>query len=276
MKTLVLPGVSIHMITLLGALDYLNDNQFLNGIGTFVGTSSGAICSYLLAIGYTPFEIMVHLRITNVFTELKKISLKNMVTGKGAVDFNVIRDELEKMTIKKVNQYLTLKQLYKLYGKHLVCCTYNLSKHIVEYISFENYPDMPCMVALQMSANIPLVFSDFKYFGDYYIDGGVLDKFPLGHALSLGTENTILSVTTPPFNNMYNEPPSSNLLNYVHDIASITLDNSLKKYIKNTPKGCEIYVIESTSHSSFDFNIDKKKITDMFVSGRNQMKLLAK
>ena len=55
--TLVLSGSSIKGITFLGALQYLYDNSLLKNVKTFVGTSSGAMISFLLIIGYTPVEI---------------------------------------------------------------------------------------------------------------------------------------------------------------------------------------------------------------------------
>ena len=59
--TLVLSGGSSKGILTLGALQYCYDNFLLNKIETYVGTSSGAIISFLLIIGYSPIEIMVYI-----------------------------------------------------------------------------------------------------------------------------------------------------------------------------------------------------------------------
>lgn len=56
--TLVISGGSVNGISALGALQYLRDNEYLNNIKTYIGTSSGAFICYLLAIGYTPVEII--------------------------------------------------------------------------------------------------------------------------------------------------------------------------------------------------------------------------
>ena len=59
--TLVLSGGSSKGILILGALQYAYDNFLLNNIDIYVGTSCGAIIGYLLAIGYTPLEIIVYI-----------------------------------------------------------------------------------------------------------------------------------------------------------------------------------------------------------------------
>ena len=59
--TLVLSGGSIKGIILLGSLQYFYDNDCLNEVKTYIGTSAGAIICYLLCIGYTPTEILVYL-----------------------------------------------------------------------------------------------------------------------------------------------------------------------------------------------------------------------
>ena len=59
--TLVLSGGSSKGIMTLGALQYLYDNFLLKNIKNYIGTSAGAMICYLLAIGYTPVEIIVYI-----------------------------------------------------------------------------------------------------------------------------------------------------------------------------------------------------------------------
>ena len=73
----------------------------------------------------------------------------------------------------------TLKQLKDKFNKHLIICTYNLTKRKKEYIDYINYPDLSCLDATRMSSNLPFLFNDFIYNGDEYIDGGIIENFPL-------------------------------------------------------------------------------------------------
>ena len=60
--TLVLSGGSSKGLVILGALQYGYDNYLLNEIETYIGTSAGAITCFLLAIGYSPLEIISYIK----------------------------------------------------------------------------------------------------------------------------------------------------------------------------------------------------------------------
>ena len=66
--TLVLCGASINGIVLLGCLQYLHDKDCLQRIQNYVGTSSGGMLGYLLALRYTPIDIVSKI-ISSGFTE---------------------------------------------------------------------------------------------------------------------------------------------------------------------------------------------------------------
>ena len=59
--TLVLSGGGVKGILMLGAIQYMIDNRLLEKTTTYIGTSVGAMIGYLLAIGYTPIEIVAYL-----------------------------------------------------------------------------------------------------------------------------------------------------------------------------------------------------------------------
>ena len=110
--TLVLSGGSIHAFIMLGSLQYAIDNNLLHKITTYVGASAGAICCYLLAIGYSPTEIMVYFCTYQVLENLKHFNLVDMMNGGGATSFIYIHEQLERMTIEKIGRLITLNDLY--------------------------------------------------------------------------------------------------------------------------------------------------------------------
>jgi len=178
-NALVISGGAIRGFGLLGAIQYIQDREWLKEIHKFVGTSIGAIIGYLLCIGYSPTEIMVNLCQKGLFDKLSKMDVMNVINGMGAVSFSVIQDHLEKMTIHKVKKYVTFGELYRKYGKELVCCTYNSTLEQAEYISYKNHPDMNCITALRMSASLPFLFDPFIYGNSVYMDGGLVNNFPI-------------------------------------------------------------------------------------------------
>ncbi len=178
-NTLVMSGGGTKGFCTLGALQYMQDNNIITSasIKNYVGTSIGSIISYFVAIGYTPIEIVVYLCSNNVFESLLN-NFSSLFEMSGIYKYSLITKHCENMTLAKIDYIPTLKQLYDNFGKKLYVCTYNLTQHKREYISYVNYPDMSCLDAIRLSSNIPFVFDECIYNGNEYIDGGVIDNFP--------------------------------------------------------------------------------------------------
>ena len=160
--TLVLSGCSQKGFIILGALQYCIDNFLLTDIKYFIGTSTGAIICYLLIIGYTPIEIVVYLCTNQILERMQNLNIVAMIQGNGASSFNHLQEHLERMSIEKIGYLPTMLDIYNKFGKTLVCITHNVTENITEYISHETNPSIPCLTALHMSANLPLIFAYFK------------------------------------------------------------------------------------------------------------------
>lgn len=178
-NTLVLSGGAMKGLCILGAIQYCMDNKMFEHIHTYIGTSIGSIIGYLLIIGYTPIEIFVYICMHPIFKNTPVLDLVSMMNGDGAISYTIFTDYLECMTVDKIGKVLTLKQLYDMFNKTLIVTTYNYTQNKLEYISWKNYPDLACLSALRMSSTLPLLHSMFKYMSNYYIDGGIVDNFPI-------------------------------------------------------------------------------------------------
>ena len=265
---IVLSGGSVNGLMLLGSLQYCFDNFYLNNINTYIGTSVGSIISYLLAIGYDPSEIMSYLCINNVFDKLKFFNIVAAVNGNGATSFYHIHEHLEKMTINKIGRLITLKDLYTQFNKTIICTTYNLTKDKTEYLSHSTNPDLPCLTALRMSCNLPLIFENFKYNGDNYIDGGITDNFAIDLAETLGEKilGIYINGNCSPFINM-NE---NGILEYIYKLMFIPISNIVQYKIKLSSIKSNIISITGNVKAFFDFNISIKERLDMFSTGYNE------
>jgi len=118
--TLVLSGGSTKGIIILGALQYLYDQNYLNEINNFVGTSCGALIGFLLAIGYTPIEIIVYICTNQLVEKVPHFNIVAMINGHGASSFSNIYEELEKMTIAKIGYIPTFADI-KLKNEKKIC-----------------------------------------------------------------------------------------------------------------------------------------------------------
>jgi predicted patatin/cPLA2 family phospholipase len=268
----------------LGALQYMRDNLIINDkIENFIGTSVGSIISYFLAIGYTPIEIVVYLCSNNVLENLlSNISgIFNFSNISGIYNYSSITKHCEIMTLLKINYIPTLKQLKDNFNKTLIICTYNLTKHKREYVSYINYPDMSCLDAIRLSSNIPFIFEECIYNGDEYIDGGVIDNFPtdfnsfietisdkdisaIGICLEDREEEKKIEGETDNSTNYYK---ILKLINKIYNIIMIPCKEK-KEYNKNI----DIINIKVEDLKIYNFSLSHTKKLELFSYGYNYAK----
>lgn len=271
--TLVLSGGSIKGIIMLGALEYIyliNNNNFKY----YIGTSVGAIIGYLLAIGYNPIDLIIYLCKEQLFDE--NLNIESFIfQHNGIFSFDIIQKHLEKLTLLKLGKYITLKELYNLFNKHFIAITYNLTKDKIEILDHETFPDLSCITAVKMSANLPLIFEKFEYMQNQYIDGGIANNF----ALDIGVERgkRILGIMVK--DNTYEKQNNNNFLNYIYKLIFIPIIQANEYKInlllnENLFKEkCTILKIITTDKINFiDFNLTIKQKLDMFSFGFNYAK----
>ena len=138
-------------------------------------------------------------------------------------------------------------------NKHLIVTVTNLSQHRVEYLSFENSPDLKVSKAIRMSISIPLIFNKVIYKGDHYSDGGILSSIPIDYFRN-DIENTlILSLESLRYYTDINT--LGDYLLRIWDLGSSTVnDHIIEKYKANT-----INLIVDLGLLNFEINNSQKK-----------------
>lgn len=270
--TLVLSGGGVRGFCLLGGVQAIMDMGLFNKITLYVGTSIGAIISYLLIIGYTPIEIMIALFKHKWLEQIQHLDLVSMVNGNGAMSFMRIYEALEKLTLDKVGVFLTLGKLRDMFGKTLVCATYNMTKCRVEYISPYTYPDMPCLTALRMSANIPMMFERFKYMDSYYIDGGIADNFPIVKGVEMGKR--VIGIYFEADESDLKDCPEDGMIAYLLKLLYIPMLHSYKEKADMVGNRCTIIPIKGKLGNITEFNVETKIKLNMFSDGYEASKKL--
>jgi predicted acylesterase/phospholipase RssA len=270
--TLVLSGGSSKGLVILGALQYGYDNYLLDEIKTYIGTSAGAITCFLLAIGYTPMEIISYICTNQLMEKLQHFNLVAMINNLGALSFTSIYEQLEKMTIDKIGYLPTFTDLHQKMNKTLICVTYNLTLNQTEYLSFDTTPDLPCLIALKMSSNLPLIFENFKYASYLYIDGGVTDNFAIDKGDSLGKK--VLGIyIDPDKKDDYGENNNElNIIKYIYTLMFIPISQTIKYKLQQISDRCHVIKLTHDKTSLFDFNINSVEKLEMFSSGYQQTK----
>jgi len=192
---LVLSGGSIKGICFTGALETLDELNILYSDTTelklkgIAGTSAGSIIASLLAVGYTPKELKEIM--SNIdFEEIVDDKLGyirdtiNFVEDWGACPGNYIMELLGDLIKQKTgNADYTLEDLMNDKKIQLVIVTtdMNYEKSIYLYGGnpIKSYSDIPIRVAVRMSIGIPGLFEPYEYNNSYFVDGGLLDNYPL-------------------------------------------------------------------------------------------------
>jgi predicted patatin/cPLA2 family phospholipase len=268
--TLTLAGGSTKGLMVLGALQYAYDNFLLNDIKIYVGTSCGAMISYLLLIGYTPIEIIIYICSNRLIEKMAHFNIVAMINSQGASSFSNIHENLEKMTIEKIGFYPTLKDLKDKFNKTLICVTYNITENKTEYLSYENYPNLPCLTAIRMSSNLPLIFENYKYGNSYYVDGGISDNFAIDIGDKLGKK--VLGILLESSESNFNNEKDINILEFIYKLMFIPISQILEYKLKNVSEKCKIITLKNSKLKFFNFDINSKQKLDLFSSGYAQFK----
>jgi predicted acylesterase/phospholipase RssA len=267
--TLVLSGGSSKGLITLGAIQYALDN-FLLKIDTYVGTSSGAMIGYFLAIGYTPIDIMVFICVNQLMEKIQHFNIVSMINGNGAASFTGLHEQMEKMTLSKIGYLPTLEDIYTKFGKILVCVTHNLSTRQTEYLSYETHPHLPCLTAIRMSSNLPLVFDHYKYGGSFYIDGGISDNFAIDIGDNRGEK--VLGIILENENGNFSTEPDISIMEYIYKLMFIPISQATEHKIKKVSDRCTIIRLKYDSLKFFNFNVDSSTKLSMFSAGYSQMR----
>ena len=269
--TLVLPGGGVKGFIILGALQALKDFNFLQNLTKFVGTSIGSAISYLLILGYTPIEIVLTIYKHGWLEKTHNYNLVSLINGEGATSFDFITKILETMTLEKCGKFFTLLTLKEQLNKTLICVTYNMTQCKTEYLSYENYPDLPCLTAIRMSCNIPLIFDRFKYMDSYYIDGGFTDNFPVLHGEKVGEKVLAIQLTIQ--ENSLKDIPEDGIQQYFFRLLQIPIVNFTNYRLELATAKSRIFQFNSGElKTAVKFHVSSKERLDMFSIGYENVK----
>lgn len=180
MKELCLAGACNRGFCYLGALQNLYNNKLLEDLETIVGVSIGSFVGYCYIIGYEPVELF-DLLLWEDLNKLKDIefNLDNHSVLRGEIYKDWIKGIIEKKL--EGGSELTFMECFDRFGKNMIIsgtCINDRENPLV-YFSKDSTPDMPVYKAIIASSAIPFIFPYFEYNEKKYIDGGVLDNFPM-------------------------------------------------------------------------------------------------
>lgn len=180
-KNLVISGGGFKTMPVIGSLKYFEEKGILNHIVNYYGTSAGSIYCLMLILEYTIAEIE---QVMLKFDPSKFLVMHENI-DLFLSQFNLYDDDKFQRFIqllllyKKYDKDITLYQLYNKTNKTLTCATISLTYKKVKYFNHINQPNMPVYVLIMMTSAVPLVFKPVTWKNDKYVDGGLVDNFPM-------------------------------------------------------------------------------------------------
>lgn len=261
-KKLVLSGGGIKGLALIGGLKALEDYKIIYSIDEFVGSSAGALLSYLIVIGYNSDELIEIL--TNLDLEwLRDITsdtIINFLKTFGIDTGNKIIKIMEIFTIKRdYNKDITFTDLFSLTGKILTITGTNLNKCCTEFFNYKNNPDMKVLDALRISMSIPYLFTMCEFNKSSYIDGSVMLNYPITYYKN--TEDILGFLIISPIND---ETEINTIDTYTLSLINCIIkreNNFCLQYFKD----CTIPI--NVDISMINFNLSKEEKTKLFNIG---------
>ena len=189
-KHLVFSGGGPVGLISYGAAKQLNKKKFweIENIETIYGTSVGAYIGTLISLGYDWDWIDDYFikRPWRKIIDIEIITLLEAYNKKGLLGEKFINDIiLPLLEAKGLSKDVTFKELYE-FNKieiHIYSTEIN-GEHMKKIdISYITHPDMKVITGLCMSMAFPFIFSPVIDSEQCYIDGGVLNNFPLNDCL---------------------------------------------------------------------------------------------
>ena len=272
--TLVLSGGGTRGIVHLGALHHLHEKNIISfdAITTYAGSSIGTVVCLLMICGYTPMEIFKGvLEIDKFFDRGDTNDLSSIASKWGLLSpsklFRILEGMVKEKCVTKghslygLTKTPTLKDLYERTGIEFIITQANVSKTRLEYFSYRTHPNLSCISAVKMSCNIPLIFHRIRYRGCFYVDGGILDNFPL-YPVDDG-KRKILGLLLKP---EVKENPINSFFDYVAHLTWMPIRSMTELRLRSRSHNCTILELETKSSAS-DMSVSHEEKTSLFMLG---------
>lgn len=198
---IVLSGGAYLGLYELGCLKYLSKSNFysIQNIKSIHGTSIGGFIGAILCL-QMDWDILCDYFIERPWYKTASITptmLFDVIQKKGLYNSSVIYKAIEPLFKScDIDVNITLAQLHEKTNIDLYLYTIPISSFKILSLSHYSHPDLPLMKAIQMTCALPYIFQPVEYNDEFYIDGGLLNNYPLNDCFSRedASKDNILSL----------------------------------------------------------------------------------
>jgi NTE family protein len=268
-KHLVISGGGPLGLRYLGALEKLEQMDYwkIDNIESIYGTSVGAIIGAFICLKYD-WSMLNKYIIERPWHDAFKVTAKQIFESyynKGLFDGQLAEIIFKPLlTAKDLDLNITLHDFYNYSKIDLHIFTFELNSFKTFELSHKSHPNMKLLDALTMSSSLPGIFMPTIIDDCCYIDGGVMNNYPLNECLRDHTnKDEILGIkssynkNTDNFANVQVTSESSlleyvicltiNSMNFIRDSVKLDhIENTVRCYVSENPLTLD-YIKESVS-----------------------------
>ena len=276
-KYLAISGGGAAGLGMYGVLKYLFKKDFINinNIKAVYATSVGTIVALLFLLKLeceTMDDYLIKRPWENVFN-IHPDNILNIFNKKGLLNNSIIKEVVfPLLTSCNLKEEITLKEFYEYSGIELYLYTVNINEKIPVMVglSHKNYPNLELYKAISMSAAIPIVFEPIYHEDGCFVDGGLLNNYPLSECIKdldkLYDENELLGIR---MNNPIKDYKITNEMSFHEYIYNLIkkMQNCINTIEKQKETKYTIYYTDERNNPSkwhtaiFDKNIRQEMIS---------------
>ena len=161
-NSLIFSGGGIKGLCFLGSLRALEEYNIIENIDFLVGSSAGAITSYLINIGYDSIDLMDIIEKIDLefLKDITSDCILNYFSKFGIDTGNKIMKIIEIFSSKKeISKDITFEELFEKTKKTLVITGTNLNSRECVFFSKDTHRKMKVLDAIRISICIPYIFT---------------------------------------------------------------------------------------------------------------------
>ena len=242
-KHLVISGGGPIMIQILAAVQELEKNNYfkMDDIESIYGTSAGAILAVIFSLKFD-WETINDYIIKRPWQDVFVIKVQNILdsyTKKGIFDVKTVEKCFKPLLdAKDIPLDITLKDFHILTNVELHMFSFEINEYKIVDISHKTHPDLPLLVAVQMTCCLPVLMTPVFIDNKCFIDGGVGCNYPLNFCIESGRNcDEVLGFKNKYSDEKQNINSDSTLLDYILNFLFKSVfsvqNNYTQPHIKN-------------------------------------------
>jgi len=223
-NTLVVSGGGMKGFLFIGAIKLLFELDIIKKIKYFYGTSIGGFVILCIVLGWNIDETL-KFTINFPIDLMIDFDIDSFIENYGLIPKINFETFIKKIiTYKGFKENITFSELYASTSKEINFISYSLKNNDSIVINHINTPDIMVWEGLYMTASLPILIPPYIYNNDIFIDGGIIDNFPIDR-VQVSNRSKILGICAnsyiPEWQNLEKSILDKDFINYSLELIKI-------------------------------------------------------